>query len=161
MRQDDNVTAASSAFEARWTMLALKRVDGELYDALQEQQSLYYEATVQGSADDIKAHGEALVRGYAEAVFTMEQAEHPDDAYLIGRHNGVVVVISNQKAVQTKLVDLAATGERAILISPDEVALLLGSIEGLLTIKQLFPGAEVIEPRIDRYPDEPAKGDER
>jgi hypothetical protein len=159
MLQDDKVTVASSAFEARWTMLALKRVDTELYDALQEQQNLYYEATVQGNEDDIKTHAEALVRGYAAAVVTMEQARQPDDAYLIGRHNGMVVVISGQKAVQTKLVELTTTGERAVLMSPDEVALLLGSMRGLTAIaaiKQLFPGAEVI----DRYPDEPAKGDE-
>jgi hypothetical protein len=163
MFQHDSVTKASNAFEARWTMLALKRVDNELYEALQEQQGLYYEATVQGSEDDIKAHAEALVRGYAAAVVTMEQAEHPDDAYLVGRHNGMVVVISEHKAVQNKLVELASTGERAVLMSPDEVALLMGSMQGLSmisAIKQLFPGAELIAPRIDRYPDEPAKGDE-
>jgi hypothetical protein len=157
MRQDDNVTKASSAFEARWTMLALKNVDAELYEALREQRSLYYEAIMHGTEDDIKAHAEALVRGYAAAVNAMEEAEYPDSAYLIGRHNGTVVVISGQKAAQAKLVELASTGERAVLMSPDEVALLLGSLQGLSTIKQLFPGAELI----DRYPDEPAKGDER
>lgn len=158
MFQDDYVTAASSAFEARWTMLALKRVDRDLHDALREQQALYYEAHMHGTPTDIGTQGQALARGYAAAVHAMEQSGHHNDAYLVGRHNGVVVVISDQKAVQGRLADIASTGERAILISPDEVALLMGSIEGLSTlaaIKKLFPGAEVI----DRYPDEPAKGE--
>jgi hypothetical protein len=158
MFQDDYVTRVASAFEARWTMLALKRVDSELYGALKEQQALYYEATVHGTSDDIEAQGRALARGYAAAVHAMQQADYPDDAYLVGRHNGMVVVISNQKATQSKLVELASTGERAVLMSPDEVAVLMGSMRGLTAIgaiKQLFPGAEVI----DRYPDEPAKGD--
>jgi hypothetical protein len=155
MFQDDYVTKAATAFEARWTKLALKRVDPELSLALQEQIELYFEACIDGAQEDIKRHGEALARGYASAVMAMETARYHDDAYLIGRHNGVVVVISDQKAVQSKLVDLASSGERAVLMSPDEVALLMGSLEGISTIKQLFPGAEVI----DRYPDEPAKGD--
>jgi hypothetical protein len=158
MFQDDHITAASSAFEARWTMLALRRVDPDLSLALHEQCQLYYEACCDGGADAIKTHGEALARGYAAAVVAMEAAKHHHDAYLVGRHNGLVVLISNQKAVQSRLVDTASHGERAILMSPDEVALLMSSIEGLsavTAIKKLFPGAEVI----DRYPDEPAKGD--
>jgi hypothetical protein len=153
--KNDYITDAASAFEARWTMLALRRVDHELHEALREQQGLYYEATMHGAPGDVATQGRALVRGYAAAVNAMEQAGHHNDAYLVGRHNGVVVVISDQKAVQSRLVDIASNGERAILMSPDEVALLMGSLEGLSMIKQLFPGAEVI----DRYPDEPAKGD--
>jgi hypothetical protein len=156
--KNDYITDAAAAFEARWTMLALRRVDHELHEALREQQGLYHEATMHGSPSDIGAQGQALVRGYAAAVNAMEQSGHHNDAYLVGRHNGVVVVISDQKAVQSRLVDIASNGERAILMSPDEVALLLNSIEGLsavTAIKQLFPGAEVI----DRYPDQPAKGD--
>jgi len=155
---DDTITTAASAFEARWTMLALKRVDRDLHDALRDQQALYYEAHMHGTPADIEAQGRGLVRGYAAAVNAMEQAEQADDAYMIGRHNGMVVVISDQKAVQSRLTEVVSTGERAILMSPDEVALLMGSIEGLSTlaaIKKLFPGAEVIE----RYPDQPAKGD--
>lgn len=158
MLQDDFVTEAASAFEARWTMLTLKRVDPDLFKALREQIELYYQATVHGNPADASRHGKGLARGYAAAVHVMEENQVEDDAYLVGRHNGLVVFISDQKAVQERVSDYAVTGERAILMSPDEVAMLFSSIEGLgaiAAIKQLFPGAVLIE----RYPDEPAKGD--
>ena len=158
MQQSDTVTKAASAFEARWTMLALKRVNPDLHDALREQCDLYCQAIMHGAPSDVERQSEGLVRGYAAAVAAMEQHRAPDDAYLIGRHNGLVVFITDQKAVNERVTDVAETGERAILMSPDEVAMLFSSIEGLgaiAAIKQLFPGAELIE----RYPDEPAKGD--
>ena len=52
MYQSDAVTKAASAFEARWTMLSLKRVDEELYEALAEQRELYYQAMINGASND-------------------------------------------------------------------------------------------------------------
>lgn len=148
MTVSEAVTNAAAGFEARWTMLALKRVDPQLYEALNEQRELYYQATVHGDEADIARHGIGLTRGYMTAVRVMEDRRVPDDAYMVGRYNGLVVLISDQKAVQARTMDFA--GEKAIVISPDEVALLVSSVNGLAALKQLFPGAETI----DRYPEE-------
>jgi predicted signal transduction protein with EAL and GGDEF domain len=153
--QLDVASQAAIAFEARWTLAALKRVDPDLHAALLEQSAIYSQATMFGSAHDAAEHQKALARGYALAVSTMEASGAEDDAYMIGNHNGLMVAISHQKAVQQRV-------PHAIVLSPDEVALLCSVVKGmdkLAQIKQHWPGAELIG-KYERYPDEPAKGDE-
>jgi hypothetical protein len=138
-QQADFITRAAEAFEARWTMLTLARVDRELYEALQAQCELYYQACLHGDVNDAKLQGEALVRGYAAAVRVMEGSGVPDNAYLVGRYKDLTLLISEQKAVQR-------VDPSAIMVSPDEVAALFYAAEGLkrvIEIKQIFPGAEV------------------
>ena len=145
--QSDAVTKAASAFEARWTMLSLKRVDEELHDALAEQRELYYQAMINGASDDQDIQGKALVRGYAEAVHAMESANMPDDSYLTGEYEGLMVVVSGQKVVFDRWEERNHIG-RIIIISPDEIAYLFSTIKGLEQIediKRMFPGAEIIE----------------
>lgn len=158
MQQWDQVTKAASAFEARWTFLSIKRVDPDLYQALREQSETYHQACMLGTEQDAQQQAEGLVRGYAAAIRAMENSGIEDTAYLVGRYAGMTVVISEQKAAQERVRELTDSGERAVLLSPDEVAAMFAACESLkriAAIKQLFPGAELIE----RYPDEPAKGD--
>jgi hypothetical protein len=147
MYQSDAVTKAASAFEARWTMLSLKRVDEELYEALAEQRELYYQAMINGALNDQDVQGKALVRGYAKAVHAMESANMPDDSYLVGEYEGLMVVVSGQKVAFDRWEERNNIG-RIIIISPDEVAYLFATVNGLEQIediKRMFPGAEIIE----------------
>lgn len=158
-----NVAAAAAAFESRWTMLSLRRVDADLAANLTAQRELWHEAQFlyrsrADGHDELLAQGAAMCRGYAAAVQAMEDANAEDDAYMLGYDpkTGTTVAITPQKAVGDRVRELH--GERVVLLSPDEVASLFGSIEGLkaiAAIKQRFPGAEIIE----KYPDEPAKED--
>ncbi len=159
----ENVAADAAAFEGRWTMLSLKRVDPDLADDLDAQRDLWHEAKFlyrsrADGHDELVAQGAALCRGYAVAVRTMEEVAAEDDAYVIGRcpRTGTTVAVTQQKAAGERVRELY--GEPTIILSPDEVASLFGSIEALKAIgaiKQRFPGAEIIE----KYPDEPAKED--
>lgn len=167
----DNVAAAASAFEGRWTMLALKRVDPDLAADLDAQRDLWHQAQFMYRApgprelargrggdghDELVAQGSAMCRGYAAAVRALEASGCEDDAYVLGHDlkTGTTVAITHQKAASDRVRELH--GARVVLISPDEVASLFGSIEALkaiAAIKQRFPGAEIIE----KYPDELAK----
>jgi hypothetical protein len=152
------IAKRAQEFEQRWTRLTLKRVDGELAEKFERQRDLFDEACITGTVAQIYAHGEAMLRGYAAVTRALERAGVEDDAYLIGRcpKTGTMVAIGNQKAAGDRVREIH--GEQVVLLSPDEVATLFGSIEALKTIaaiKRRFPGAEVI----DRHPGEPAKAD--
>lgn len=152
------VSAAALPFESRWTMLALKRVDPELARRLFEQRGLFDQACVTGSVDEVETHGAAMCRGWGAAVRVLASADEPDDAYQIGQDpaTGLKVAIGHQRAAMDRVRDLH--GDRVVWVTPDEVAKLMSSVEQFKfvgAVKQLFPGAEII----DRYPDEVAKSD--
>ena len=50
-----------------------------------------------------------------------------------------------------------AHGAKFVWMNPDEVAAMVAGLQSVARVKQLFPGAEI--ERIDRYPNQPAKGD--
>lgn len=150
------VSTAALAFESRWTMLALKRVDPDIARRLHEQRGLLDQALIMGDADQIEEQGSAMCRGYVAAVRALEAAGAPDDAYMLGAdaQSGMRVAIGEQRAAAQRVREIH--GEGVIWITPDEVAKLMGSVEAFKfvgAVKKFFPGAEVI----DRYPDEPAK----
>jgi hypothetical protein len=153
------VSSAAQAFESRWTMAALNRVDVDLHLRLREQRGLFDRACVTGTAEEVEAQGGAMCRGYAAAVRALEASGEADDAYVIGKcpRTGYTVAIGEQKAAAERVRDIH--GERVVWVTPNEVASLLNSVEAfkpIATIKRFFPGAEIIE----RYPDEPAQDDE-
>lgn len=146
------VSAAAIPLESRWTMLALRRVDEGLARRLHEQRGLFDQAVFSGSSDEIETHGSAMCRGYAAAVRALSSAEEPDDAYQLGSdpETGCRVAIGSQKAAVARVREIH--GEDVIWITPDEVACLLSSVEKFKfvgAVKQMFPGAEVIQ----RYAD--------
>lgn len=152
------VSLAARPFESRWTMLALKRVDAGLARRLFEQRGLFDQACVTGTAGEVETHGAAMCRGWGAAVRVLEQAGEPDDAYQVGQDpaTGLKVAIGHQRSAMDRVREVH--GERVVWITPDEVAKLMASVEQFKfvgAVKQLFPGAEVI----DRYPDEPGKAD--
>lgn len=153
------VSTAALAFERRWTVAALKRVDPVLAGRLREQQSLFDRATVLGGAEEIERQGAAMCRGYAATVRAMEAAAEPDCSYVIGKcpRTGFTIAIGEQKAAADRVREIH--GERVVWVTPNELASIMNNIEAfkpIAAIKRLFPGAEVIE----RYPDEPAQDDE-
>lgn len=142
------VAIAAEAFEARWTVIGLRRHDHDLAVALHEQKELFAEACAIGNQNDIRDHGAALVRGYGAAVQAMEEAEIPDDSYLLGQcpTTGYKIAIGINKASLKRVVELH--GQDVVWFSPDELATLAASSEAFMTvsaIKKRFPGAEVVE----------------
>lgn len=147
------VSATATAFESRWTLSALRRVDAELCRRLLEQRGLFDAACITGSAEDVDLQGAALCRGYGAAVRSM--GVEPDDAYVLGVDlaSGLKIAIGAQRAAVDRVRELH--GDRVIWVTPDECARMLASVEAFKfvgAVKQFFPGAEII----DRYPDQPA-----
>lgn len=148
-------SAAAAAFESRWTMRALKRVDVELCQAVDEQRQLFHEAILTGEDDQIREHGEAMCRGWQATVVRMEQAGEPDDSYMLGQSHGVMVAIGSQRSASARVRELH--GDRVVWLTPDEVAAMFAGLQGVAEVKALWPGAEIT--RVERYPDEPAQED--
>lgn len=149
-------SAAAAVFESRWTMRALRRVDPDLCQAVDEQRALFHEAILTGEDDAIREHGDAMCRGWAAAVLRMEQAGEADDAYMLGQSGGIVVAIGSQRSAAARVRELH--GERVIWLTPDEVAAMFGGLQSVAMVKALWPGAEITV-AVERYPDEPAQGD--
>jgi hypothetical protein len=148
------VSTAALAFERRWTMAALKRVNNDLHSRLYEQRAMFGRSCIMGSAEEVETQGAAMCRGYGAAVRALEAAGEPDDAYLIGKcpRTGFTIAIGEQKAAADRVREVH--GERVVWVTPDEIASIMNGIEAfkpIAAIKRLFPGAEVIE----RYSDEP------
>lgn len=142
------VGRAAAVVESRWTELALRRVDASLAQRLHEQRGLFDEACVVGNASEIEEQGAAMCRGYAAAARCLEGAGAPDDAYMLGSdpQTGLKVAIGLQKAARERVRQLH--GQDVIWITPDEVAVLMSSVEAfkaLSAIQQVFPnGVEII-----------------
>lgn len=148
---------AAEAFEGRWTMRALKRIDAEIGQALQDQIDLFNQALVTGAMSQVKLQGEALIRGYVACAKIMSESGEPDDAYMIGQDmaTGTKVAVGFNRSCINRVRELH--GERVVWVTPDEVASMFAGMQTVAKVKQLWPGAEI--ERIDRYEDEPAKGD--
>lgn len=140
----ERVATAARAFESRWTIRALRRIDAELADRFDAALSDWHETCLTGDDADIKELGGGIVRGYEVITKRMEDAGADHDAYMTGTcyRTGTQVIISTNKACS----DIGA-----IHITPDEVAALVGGMETLKQAKSIFPGCEVI----DCYPTEP------
>ena len=151
------VSAAAAAFERRWTRAALVRVDAGLAKRLFAQIQDFDRALVTGEVEDVERQGAATVRGYDVCRRAMEGSAEPDDAYVLGfdEQTGVRVAIGHQRAAAERVAELH--GASVVWMSADEVAGLLAGVEAFKTaaaVKRLWPGSV-----IERYPDEPAKGD--
>ncbi len=148
---------AAAAFESRWTMRALRRVDSALYEAIEEQRLFFNEAIWSGEDDQIAEHGKAMCRGWIAAVQRLESAQEPDDAYFLGQDttSGTMVAVGASSAAVARVRELH--GDRVVWITPDEVAAMFAGMQSVATVKALWPGAEIV--RVERYPDEPAQED--
>jgi len=149
------VAEAAQAFESRWTLAALKRVDADLHRLWGEQQDLYHEALITGGDPEVEEQAAAMCRGWAAIAQAMEAAGAEDDACLLGFHatTGTRVAIGEQKHAIARVRELH--GDKVIWITPDEVAALVDGMELLKAAKGVFPDAEVI----NLYPNEPAQDD--
>lgn len=138
-------SAAAAAFESRWTMRALRRVDTDLCQAVEEQRALFHEALLIGENPEITEHGEAMCRGWQAAVVRMEQAGEPDDAYFLGASGGVTVAIGGCRASNARVRELH--GDRVVWLTPDEVAAMFAGLQGVALVKALWPDSEITEVR--------------
>lgn len=150
------VAKVAEAFERRWTMRALRRVNAELAQRLQEQVDLFHQVKFLNEAPDIAAHGAATCRGWQAAVEAMEKAGEPDDAYVLGYDpmSGMHVAIGENFCAAKRVAEIH--GEKYAWVTPDEVASMFAALKGIRTIaaiKRAFPGAEMV----DIYPAEAAE----
>ncbi|MFC0302761.1 hypothetical protein ACFSTI_25055 [Rhizorhabdus histidinilytica] len=138
------VAPAEQAYHSRWRLSSLKRVDADLHEALTEQIELYHAAFTIGASDELRVQSEAMVRGWAAACKAMEAAQAPEDAYLMGMDDasGIQVVIAEHKGSRDALA--ARYGEPLVLLTPNEVATLLATVEIVRQAKQHFPDAELM-----------------
>lgn len=157
------VHAAAEAFEGRWTIGALARVDPGLADLLVEQLADYHEAQVTGTLVDLKEHARGTVRGYLKAARACEAAGLEDNAYLIGLDSmtGMRVAIGDRRLSAQRVAELH--GGSVVWLNPDEIAKLWASIAGLRRIdavKEQFPGATVVDirPHTREWPTGPHSG---
>jgi len=146
-------------YESRWTLNALRRVDPDLYEAFDDQRTMFHQAVLTGEDDNIvREHGEAMCRGWDAALARMEQSGAVEDVVMLGQdfNTGTVVAIGNQKAAMSRVIELH--GSNAVFLTPDEVAAMFAGLQGVAQVKALWPGAEITRV-INKYPDEPAQED--
>lgn len=144
-----NVETVRAAFDARWTMSALERVDAPLAEKLRTQVSKFHRSLVVSDLDEVEKHGAATVRGYRRAIDVMEAAEVEDDAYLVGQdsQSGLRVVVARSNATLTH--DPKRFGENAFVVQVDELARLFASTPNfavLAAAAKSFPGCGVYIP---------------
>jgi len=150
----------ASRYESRWTLTALRRVDPDLHEAVEDQRGMFHQAVLTGEDDEaIKEQGEAMCRGWQAAIAKMEQSSAPEDAIMLGQDfkTGTIVAIGNQKAAMGRVIELHGTN--AVFLTPDEVAAMFAGLQGVAQVKALWPGAEITRV-IERYPDEAAQFEE-
>jgi hypothetical protein len=137
------VRDAEEAFLSRWRLSSLQRVDAELYSLLEEQRQLFENALFGPNEQETETQAQATVRGWKAANQAMIAISQPDDAWLIGTDpsTGIVVAIGERGKAAHKIKD----GQRLVYVTPDEVAKLVAGVGLLADLKQVFPGAEVVE----------------
>jgi hypothetical protein len=135
------VAGAALSFEARWTWAALYRVAPDIHRRLTEQRRLFDQAAGAGTPEAIELHGGGMCRGYVAAVQALEAAQ--------ASGTGLRVAIGEHKAAAERVRELH--GKAVVWITPDEVAAVLANLESfkpIAKIKQLFPGAEILDVRL-------------
>jgi len=142
------VNEAAASFESRWTTIALRRHDLDLAVRLHEQRELFHEACAIGDGRAIIEQGGAMVRGYEVCARALEEAQIPDDSYVLGQcpTTGFKVAVALNKHAVGRVRELH--GQDVVMVSADEVATLMASSQAFMTvaaIKKKFPGAEVVE----------------
>jgi hypothetical protein len=139
------VAPAETAFRSRWRLGTLKRIDADLHQALVEQIDLFETALVTGTDGEVRLQAEAMVRGWRAACAALESPLLPDDAYFQGVDwtSGTRVVIAEQKGCVGRVQSIK--GERVVLVTPDEVARLVGGLGLLAECKSVFPDAEILQ----------------
>jgi hypothetical protein len=145
----ERVSDAALIFESRWTYGALRRRSPDIATRLHEQRNLFVEACVTDASDrEVIEQGEALLRGYAIAMATLEQAAEPDDSYMLGVDtvSGTKIVIGHSPAAADRVRKLH--GKETVWITPDEVARIIAgaaSFQAIAAVKRVFPGAQAVD----------------
>ena len=146
------VSDAAQAFEARWMMLSLQRVDPKLAIALQEERDAFDQATIVGNSDEVENLGASVCRGFAAAINVMEAEGKPDTAYLLGADSvtGFKLAIGMSKGSARRVRE--NHGPDYTFHTPDELAAILGAriadgdtqADFIVSVKALYPGAELV-----------------
>jgi hypothetical protein len=138
------IARAASAYEVRWSWLALHRVSPVIAEKLDRQRDLYNAAKASGSISELRDQGEALIRGYRKAVQVMEEEREPEDNYLVGQDpaTGWRIVIGHNPAQA----QLGGEAEGCAWFTPDEIAALFAESRAaklMLEVKRAFRGSSI------------------
>lgn len=138
---------AARAFEKRWTLATLRRVDPELHALLLGQQADWHESLVKGDMHDLVDQTDAMCRGWAAAVKALETRQVAEDAFLVGMFQDFTVVISEQRQDLAELRRRLGT-DQVVIVTPDEVAaIVVGLGDTVKAVKDLWPDAEIFDVR--------------
>jgi hypothetical protein len=138
------VAPAELAFTSRWRLSTLKRLDPELHQLLAEQIDLYERSLVTGSDDETREQSAAMVRGWRAACARMEIPLQPDDAYFAGYDEMTMTKVIIGPCARSIARVQHIAGQHLIMITPDEVARLIGGMGALVEVKAIFPDAEIL-----------------
>ena len=118
------VDKAALAFEARWSRSALRKHSPKLAHALQAAHDQFASAMDVGSSADIENAGTRLCRSYAMVSAALQNANMPDDAYMIGRdpESGLEVIIAASPAAAKRALQVHPFAK---WFTPDEFARLI------------------------------------
>lgn len=138
------IARAASAYEVRWSWLALRRVSPVIADKLERQRELWFAAKASGSISELRAQGEGLIRGYRKAVEVLEEEREPEDNYLVGQcpQTGWRIVIGHNPAQA----QLGGEAEGCAWFTPDEIAALFAespAAKTMLEVKRAFRGSSI------------------
>lgn len=141
------VSPIEQAFRSRWRLSTLRKVDAGLCDRLVEQIELYHAALVTGTVTNAREQTEAMARGWRAACAALESPLLPDDSYQVGYdyESGTRVVIAEHRGSVARV--QAVKGERVVMVTPDEVARIVGGLGIIAEAKSFFPDAEIISTR--------------
>lgn len=138
---------AARAFEKRWTLATLRRVDPQLHALLIEQQADWHASLLTGDVPYLVDQTSAMCRGWAAAVKALETREQPEDAFLVGMYQDFTVIISEQRQDLGELKKRMGT-DQVVVVTPDEVAaMVVGLGDTVKAVKDLWPEAEIFEVR--------------
>lgn len=141
------VNAAATGFEARWTRLAVRRLNPKWADALDGVLDDYARAMTIGTASEIAETGARLCRAYGAMAAELQAARAPDDAYMIGRDpaSRLEIIIAATPAAAEYARKTASRFGKAF--SPDEIATIIAldaRAQKIAAVKAVFPGAEIV-----------------
>lgn len=138
------VKPVEEVFRSRWRLSTLKRIDPELHGLLNEQIDLFESSLITGTDGETREQAAAMVRGWEAARRRLELEPQPDDAYFAGYDEMTMtkVIIGPCTKSIARIQHIA--GERLVMITPDEVARLIGGMGALVEVKAIFPDAEIL-----------------
>lgn len=163
----DEADYLAEKMESKWGCGRLRLlVDGELRNKHDRQRYLFLQAKQVGDLEDVRREAKRMCAAYRALDKAAEAAGHKPAAPEVweltvphGVFKGVVIAIVKD---ERDLVKVKADGRHLLVYSLDEIGRLIAADHFTLSVKETFPGAEVLPVKKPKDPVRPAllDGDE-